>query len=336
MKLFNMKSLLVLTILVFVASSSFAGEDRIGTAGATELLIPFGSRGAALGSAVVSDASGVEAIYYNPAGIANVYNAEAMFTHLKYIADIDYNTAGLIYNTGAYGAFGITARALSLGEVIRTTEDQPNGTGETLEPVFLTVGLTYGKAMTDRINVGATVSYVNETLDRETATGLAFDFGVQYDLQIKGLELGIVLKNLGPDMQFDGPDFGHVVAIPNMDPNASPHTLRKVSAPFNLPTYLQLGIGYKYDFREKHRVAVYPSYTAHSFSPEEYNFGLEYAYDDMIFLRVGKTYADQEDYLWGMNYGFGVKYSNFAIDYTYGKVDDFFAERQWISIKFGM
>ena len=59
---------LILVLLAGVTLSSFAGnQSRIGTAGAQELLIPVGARGIALANATVSTASGLDALFGNPA-----------------------------------------------------------------------------------------------------------------------------------------------------------------------------------------------------------------------------------------------------------------------------
>src|SRR5262245_60561432 len=77
----------LLTLLALCASTGWAGSnDRLGTGGATELLIPVGPRGTALGPSVASDINGVESIYWNPAGLGGMEHTEAMFTHTEYFA----------------------------------------------------------------------------------------------------------------------------------------------------------------------------------------------------------------------------------------------------------
>ena len=60
-------------LFAVMASSAWAGSDgRKGTGGASELLIPVGARGSALGAGYSSIASGAEAIGWKPAGGAAV------------------------------------------------------------------------------------------------------------------------------------------------------------------------------------------------------------------------------------------------------------------------
>src|SRR5512137_2251626 len=80
---------LVLVLLAGVAVPALAGSNgRKGTAGAPELSIAVGPRGTALGGAVVSDVTGVESMFWNPAGLGTLTKTEAMFSHTQYFADM--------------------------------------------------------------------------------------------------------------------------------------------------------------------------------------------------------------------------------------------------------
>ena len=88
--------ILLMVLLVISLFSAYAGnERRSGTAGAQELLIPIGSRGTSMGGAVLATVSGVESMYWNPAGLASLEGTEVMFSHLPYFADININYIGL-------------------------------------------------------------------------------------------------------------------------------------------------------------------------------------------------------------------------------------------------
>ena len=100
------------------------------TNGAFELQIPVGPRGTALGGTVGSDATGVEALFYNPAGVGLTQGTEALFTHTQYFADMKLNYAAIAAKMGNFGVLGFSAKVLSIGDVIVTTEDAPEGTGE--------------------------------------------------------------------------------------------------------------------------------------------------------------------------------------------------------------
>ena len=93
--------ILVLVLLAASFSSALAGNSqRIGTAGATELLIPVGSRGTAMGGAVVSSVTGVESIYWNPAGLANAAQKNLVLMHNVWLDDITQEFASWQIMTG--------------------------------------------------------------------------------------------------------------------------------------------------------------------------------------------------------------------------------------------
>ena len=114
-------------------------------------------------------------------------NTEVVFSHTAYIADINLNYFALAHSFGNLGFVGLSAKVLSIGDIPRTTETAPDGTGEIFSPTFATLGATYSRRMTDRVNFGGTVYYLSEKILQETATGVAFDFGFQYDAGYRGL-----------------------------------------------------------------------------------------------------------------------------------------------------
>ncbi|HAP37220.1 MAG TPA: hypothetical protein DCQ28_15295, partial [Bacteroidetes bacterium] len=83
-------SLVLLLLAVMVAQVSVAGRgDKAGSSAAPMLLIPVGGRDIAMGGSTVANSFGIEAVHYNPAGVAwSTKQSEAIFSHMNYIADI--------------------------------------------------------------------------------------------------------------------------------------------------------------------------------------------------------------------------------------------------------
>ena len=106
---------LTITLAVFLAfialsTDMFAGGGkRNGTAGAQELLIPISGRGLSMSGADVSGISGLDAIFYNPAGFGSTeFGTEAMFSYMTYIADIGFSFAGVGVDLGDIGSLAFT------------------------------------------------------------------------------------------------------------------------------------------------------------------------------------------------------------------------------------
>lgn len=288
-----------LTLLLGGVEPVRAGNsNRIGTAGAQELRIPVAARSVALGGAVVANATGAEALYWNPAGAATLENTEVLFTHLRYIGGMDLNYGAVMHNFGSAGNLGLSAKVLSVGDIEVTNEANPDGTGEIISPTFTTFGAHFARAMTDRVSLGASISVVDERVMREQATGLAFDFGFQYQSGWHGLKLGLVIKNLGSQMRFDGPDFDLNIVPPGADPGSNNRTTRTQSAAFDLPSSMQLGFAYDWLNGGENRVTTMAVFQSNNFSEDEYRIGGEYAYRENYFLRASFVTNAQEVRAW--------------------------------------
>jgi hypothetical protein len=283
---FVLRALVPAALLASVAAPALAGsEGRKGTAGAMELRIPVGARGSALGGAVASDVSGIEAMFYNPAGLASVQGAEVLMTHQAYFADMKVNYAGAAARVGTMGVVGVSAKVLSIGDIFVTTETAPNGTGEILTPTFTVLGASWARQFTDRVNFGASLNWVSENIVDNSASGMAFDFGVQYITDWHGFRLGMVMKNYGTSMSFAGPGFDLSVQDPAADPNASPKVMTSSSANFEMPSYFTLCTSYNLQQSSVQQTTVLAAFQNNNFSGDNLRGGLEWTYRNMLALR---------------------------------------------------
>jgi len=178
-------------LLAAAPPAGAGGTDRVGTAGAQELRIPVGAASVAIGGSAVALGNGLANLYWNPASLASTDNSEALVSYSTYLADSRVNYGAVSTRLGTQGVLAVSAKVLNIGDITVTTEDAPEGTGQVLSPNFTVVGLSYGRRMTDRVLLGITGSYVNEKVADVVATGIAFDFGVQYDTGWRGLRFGL-------------------------------------------------------------------------------------------------------------------------------------------------
>jgi hypothetical protein len=194
----------MIMLLVISTPSSYAGGAKLGTAAAAELLIPMGARSVGMGGANLANVDLTEAIYWNPAGLAALQSAEATFTYQTYFADmsLSYFTLGY-YFEGIESTFGLSLQTVDIGDIVETTIESPEGTGDLITPQYLTFNLSFSKRLTSRIRFGLNTKFISESIGNMSATGWAWDFGIQYISDIN-LDFGIVLKNIGSNMQFDG------------------------------------------------------------------------------------------------------------------------------------
>ncbi len=340
--LFFKIAVLCLALVFLVSVNGIAQERRIGTNAASQLLIPVGARHIALGGANLATVSGAEAIFWNPAGAAvSDYTADVMFSYMSHIADININYVALAVKFGGFGTIGFSLKAMDIGDIIVTSEVAPDGTGALLSPQFITAGLTYARQLTDAISFGATVNLINETLDRVSSSGVAFDFGVQYRglAAVNGLSLAVTIKNLGPAMQFTGSGLLNSAQLDGVDRGSTPLLVQTQKD--ELPSFFVVGLSYKMGMGESGSLEFASAFQDNNFQDDTGQFSAEYNYDDMFYVRGGYTVApdaadDADIYSFTLGGGIHYDFSNIGvtIDYAYRDVD-FFDSSNVFSIKLG-
>ena len=280
------RALGLLALVALAVSSAWAGSDgRKGTNGAVELQIPVGARGTALGAPSASDVTGVEATFWNPAGLAGLEGTEAIFTHTNYFADMKVNFAAAAIRAGALGSLAFSAKVLSVGDVVVTTEQSPDGTGEILRPTFSVLGLSWARAFTDRVNFGATANFVNENVASVSANGLAFDFGVQYKTGWRGLQFAMTMKNFGNSMAFNGQNLEFPANPPGSEPGAANRVVRLTTAPFEMPSYFNLSGTYDAWRQGNSALKIMGAFQNNNFAGDNLCTAAEWSFKQNLALR---------------------------------------------------
>lgn len=330
------------TIILFGVGSVYAGGgNRTGTAGASQLLIPVGPRGIAMGESNVASATGLEALFWNPAGLAIMdKSATVTFSHQDYIANIGVEYGAVAANFEGFGVLSFSIKSLGIGDIPVTTTTHPDGTGQTFSPRNLVAGITYAKRLTDNISVGVTANLVSETIDQVSASGLAFNIGVAYQnlADIKGLSFGIVMKNIGSQQRFTGPGLLTIATVSGQ--NRPPNFTSINSAAFDLPASFELGLSYSPQIDEHNSLLLTSMFQNNNFSEDAYKFGLEYGYDNTLFIRGGYQLQAKASatFIYDYSAGVGINYDlsgvTVEVDYAY-KHSDFFGGNHIFGVSFG-
>ena len=320
--------ILTMVLLVLSLSSAYAGNSlRVGTAGAQELLIPVGSRGTAMGGAVLSTAYGVEAMYWNPAGLSGLEGTEAAFTHLPYIADIDVNYVGVATNIEGFGTLGVGAKVVSIGEIEETTEDYPDGTGRVFDPSLTVLNVSYAREFTASVSFGVTAMFINEDIFEVQASGIAFDVGFIYKPRWYGLTLGLAIKNYGPEMQFDGIGF---------DRELDDRPVRPINDDFDLPSSINIGLGYDFLDDGKNLANLSTNFRSNNYSEDYWQGGAKYVYDGKYAIRAGYNFSDADSYLYGVTFGARLMVPlggvDFSFEYSWNETE-VFDDNQYFTVK---
>lgn len=281
-----------------ISGQVFAGnEDRVGSAGATELLLNPWSRSLAMSSACVASVSGLEGAFVNLGGLAMLKKTEiiAVRTNLFGKEGIKVNTLGFGQKVGESSVIALTYTGFNFGDIPITTVDNPEGFGTTFSPRYTLLGLAYARTFSNSIYGGIQLKIINESIANAKATGVAFDAGIKYVTGEKDqIKFGINLKNVGAPMSYSGDGFAVTSVFANVTPvNDFISTTEIRSAKFELPSQVNISFAYDFLFGETGKLTAAGCYTSNSFSKDNYRIGFEYIHSikKAIFgVRAGYAY----------------------------------------------
>ncbi|HEY6953421.1 MAG TPA: PorV/PorQ family protein, partial [Bacteroidota bacterium] len=299
-----------------------------------------GARYVATSGANISSVSGIDAITWNPAGLDAGKGSSALFSYRQYIADIGISYVALSTKLEGVGSVGLSLRSFNIGTIPVTTETQPDGNGQVINPSFFTLGLSYSKQLSDRVGFGVNINVVSESFGGVSASGIAFDAGVQYQnlIGVQGLALGVAVRNIGTSMQYGGSSLWVQATDPGSSRGLTNYKVEAAS--FQMPSVIDIGVGYTKPIDDENSVKISGAFENDNFGIDGYRIGGEYAFQNSIFVRAGYLYSTDPSGTVSIfqNYtlGAGVNLEKFAgvgisVDYAYVPVK-FFSANHMIDI----
>lgn len=347
-----------LVAVVLIPAMVYGGnEQRAGSAGANELLINPWGRSSGWGGANTAGVKGLEGAYLNIAGTAFTKATELIFCNTQWAVGtgININAFGLSQKVGESGVLTLSMMSMNFGEIEITTVDMPEGGIGTFKPVYTNITLGFAKEFSNSIYGGLAVKIINEKISDLSASGVALDAGIQYitgfgknklgKKNSDNLKFGISMKNVGPTMRFKGDGMSFRGIVPATEVIM---TVDQRSADFELPALIT--IGGMYDFRiapqvdtvagkitTNHRVSFAANFTSNSFTKDQFQTGLEYAWKEIVMIRGGfvyekgiEKYETRRTWFTGPTMGISLqlplnkeKGSTFSIDYSYRDTNPF-------------
>ena len=329
-----MKKHIIASIVIIVVSSLVLGQNsRMGSASSTQLLVVPSAKHLSGGGAAAT-ATGMDATFWNPAGLAMSENSvDAIFSNRQYFADIDNSFFGIATDLGDY-KMGVSVRTFNIGDIDETTVFYPDGTGQVFTPNFSILGATLARKLSDNTSVGLNANLIREGFGRVAATGLAYDLGVQYRgfLGREGLDVGFAMKNFGSPMKYDGEGLG-VMASP-VDGDRPVEYYKIDAASFDLPFVFDMGLSYNIAGAD-----IGVTYTSNYYSTDELKLSVGYALEGLGSVGVGMQSSsasqeidDTDDWYTnpadGVSFGASLDMSRFigmnmSVDYSMLPMGDF-------------
>ncbi len=331
----------IIAMILLLIFALHAGDvARTGTASGVQVLQPVGGKGIGVGGANIATTSSVDAIFWNPAGLAHMQgSAEGLFSTMNVFSDIRINYLALGLNMGSFGVAGVSVKSFDFGDIpLTTVEDYDGAQGRTFSPTFATVTLTYALALTNKICVGVTPKLIMERIPRAEATAFALDIGLQYAdfVGLQGLSLGIALKNIGTDMQYSGSGLNQQIVT-----DRGVDYLTYESASNDLPGSFELGLAYDFSINEANNLTASSIFQNNNFFSDAFKIGVEYSFQNLVMLRGGYSFLtdiNEESQLYDFTLGAGLNYdlsgTRIMFDYAF-RNDQYFDAGNVFSLTIG-
>jgi len=323
-----MKNLILCLVPLFVLilASPDAPAQKVGSTSMQFLKVMPCARATAMGDAYAVLASGAEAVFWNPAGLARVQNTEASLSYVRWIFDTQQGALSIATSLGDYGSVGVQLQYVDFGEIqealwsspFKDDIEYPGLTGNTFRPFAYLVGISYAYQLTDKFSTGFTAKYAHEslyngsTVSAMTSQGNAveantwantvmFDFGIWYNTGYHTVRIGASVQNFGPNVTYA------------TEASPIPLGLRVgIAADVMGPDALLMS-------DENNRVGI----AFELFQPNDYtqqaHIGMEYEFSGIAALRAGYKFNYDAD---GFTAGAGVHQdfggTRLSVDYSYG------------------
>ena len=307
------------TLIVMLAAAGLAlGECSaagVGTTGAQFLKIGPGARAVAMGGAFSAVADDLNAIYWNPAGLAEQHSKQASASYIQYFQGV--NIGFLSYSQEAFnrGTLGVALNYLTVGDIERRTTDIDVKEG-TFGASDMALYISYAESKVSEkllkgLSVGANLKIIKQTIDTESAQSFALDAAALYKTPVKGLTAALGVYNAGTQVKF----------VDEGDP---------------LPLDIRLGCAYRMFNNNLLVAADVDDYINDGRTYTE--VGAEYALGKIFCLRGGYKFGMDTAALGGsagLGVGMGINVWGIAFDYAFvpfGELTD--TNRISISTKF--
>jgi len=202
--------------LALLPGAARAATKQAGTSSGEFLKFGPDARGVAMGHAMSAVAEDSSALYWNPAGLAMVTRSHVTATHAFLFQDVFYDYAAFakpiaplvqprrrFMRPSVLGSLALSLQYLNAGRL----EERINtgqATGGTFTPRDLAISAGWGSSLTDSIDFGLALKYIDSRIQKSASTG-AVDAGLRYRSRLYDWPwtLAAAAGNFGGALRFD-------------------------------------------------------------------------------------------------------------------------------------
>ena len=262
--------------------------DGQGTTVFQTLQLPLSAYDASVANTFIS---GTSSALNNPSIVPYMENA-VILSHAIYLTDTNYTVLGANYNIDKKSAINFSFLYFNYGSMDKTFDDGAGGyvRNGSFDANDKLVSFSYARKPNDKITYGASIKYINQTIDDVSYNGFA--------LHLSGL-------------CFISPNFFTVVGLNNIGPDVSGYSL-PADFYFGLSGYLSSVLLF---------VGQVDNYYNDSIS--ELKLAVEYEPTQVFLCRFGytipvkKEFADENELITNLTFGVGLKFSSVSVDYAW-------------------
>ena len=260
----------------------YPGQPNKGQSMYTFLKIGASPRAVAMGGAFTSTVGCIDAIFYNAGGLGFIKGGDFTFSYARWLANSELYTGAFAYRIGGnvFGVSLVSARAESFEE---TTIYKPLGTGRTVSPSDLAIGLAFARQMTDKVSWGVHVRRIQEDLFLATSSSWDMNLGISAYTGYRSIRVAAAMRNLGKDVTVE-------------------------TRPYSAPVYFNFGLSgdiFGNEDDPSHMTVSAETLYATDYG-QRWHWGGEYWIQNTLALRGGYRHNyDVEDY----SFGIGVKHT---------------------------
>lgn len=327
-------------IIILLCMISNAYSQKVGSTSMQFLKITPSARGSSLGDAYSVWASGADAVFWNPAGLALEQQQDFTISYVNWIFESKQTALSYATPIQDVGVVAVQLQYVDFGEFLEASalrpyinkETDPGLTGNTFHPHSYLIGFSYAANLTDRFSTGLSVKYAHESLYNgntflaqvrqgvyETVNTwgnvVMFDFGMRYNTGFRSIQIGAAVQNFGPNVKYA------------KESNPIPMQFRFGVAANVVGNYALL-----IEDQDNRFGLAFDLFQPNDYSQQEH-LGIEYEYSEIFALRAGyKINYDYEK----ITFGFGVKQPigslKISLDYSYGSLGNYLGAAHRISL----